>query len=52
MNSSQNPITSADVVHELLLALDQQLGAAGTSFDLVVIGGSALLAKGLVGRAT
>jgi hypothetical protein len=49
---SNEPITSADVAHELLQALEQQLGAAGMSFDLVVIGGSALLARGLVGRAT
>jgi hypothetical protein len=50
--SSEGPITSADVAHELLQALEQQLVAAGASFDLVVIGGSALLAVGLAGRAT
>lgn len=52
MAQSNEPITSADVAHVLLQALDQQLDVAGSSFDLVVIGGSALLARGLVGRAT
>ena len=45
-------IQSADAAHELLEALGQQLTRAGSSFDLVVIGGSALLARGLVERAT
>jgi Nucleotidyltransferase of unknown function (DUF6036) len=52
MPASREPIGSVDAANELLQALDQQLGAAGTSFDLVVIGGSALLARGLVDRAT
>jgi hypothetical protein len=52
MAGSSEPITSADVAHELLGALEQRLATVGTSFDLVVIGGSALLAKGLVSRAT
>jgi Nucleotidyltransferase of unknown function (DUF6036) len=45
-------IPSSDVAHELLAALEQQLGAAGESYDLVVVGGSALLALDLVSRAT
>jgi hypothetical protein len=52
MLGAEEPITSAGVVHELLRALSRQLSATGTSFDLVVIGGSALLAMGLVNRAT
>ncbi len=46
------PIRSAGVADELLSALSEQLQAASLSFDLVVIGGSALLARGLVERAT
>jgi hypothetical protein len=37
---------------ELLSALGDQLAADGVSYELVVIGGSALLALGLVDRAT
>lgn len=37
---------------EALHALEEQLGSGGSSFDLVVIGGSALLALGLIERAT
>jgi hypothetical protein len=37
---------------EALHALEEQLGFGGSSFDLIVIGGSALLALGLIDRAT
>jgi hypothetical protein len=49
---SDGKIRSAAEAHELLDALGQQLARVGTSFDLVVIGGSALLARGLVDRTT
>src|ERR1700733_1142284 len=52
MSGRGQEIHSADDAHELLEALAQQLSVAGSSFDLVVIGGSALLARGLVDRAT
>lgn len=42
----------AERADELLVALGEQLAAAAQQFDLVVIGGSALLALGLVERAT
>lgn len=45
-------IQSASAAHELLEALGEQLLETGASFDLVVIGGSALLARGLIDRAT
>jgi hypothetical protein len=45
-------IGSADAAHELLAALEEQLRVRGQSYDLVVVGGSALLALGLVQRAT
>jgi hypothetical protein len=45
-------IQSASAAHELLDALGEQLLATGSTFDLVVIGGSALLARGLIDRAT
>jgi hypothetical protein len=38
--------------HELFSALGEQLAARGTRVELVVIGGSALLALGLTSRAT
>lgn len=38
--------------HELLAALGEQLAAEGTRVELVVIGGSALLAIGLISRPT
>ena len=37
-------IPDAAAAHELLSALEQQLGAADQSYDLVVVGGAALLA--------
>lgn len=52
MADGQEIIQSASVADGLLEALGQQLAAAGSTFDLVVIGGSALLARGLVERAT
>jgi hypothetical protein len=41
-----------DSVDQLLEALGEQLGARGERFELVVVGGSALLALGLVERTT
>jgi hypothetical protein len=52
MDSANSQITSAEVVHELLAALEQQLGAEGQNYDVVVVGGSALLALELVQRTT
>jgi hypothetical protein len=45
-------ITSRERVDRLLSALSEHLAAAGESYELVVIGGSALLALGTVARAT
>jgi len=45
-------ISSADGADELLTALNEQLEALAETFELVVVGGSALLALGLVARAT
>jgi hypothetical protein len=42
----------AEKADELLVALGEQLATASEHFDLVIIGGSALLALGLVQRAT
>ena len=50
--SNEAPIESAEDADELLAALGEQLDAARLSYDLVVVGGSALLALGLVERAT
>ena len=52
MDSARNQITSAEVAHQLLAALEQQLSAEGQTYDLVVVGGSALLALKLVQRTT
>jgi len=46
------PITSADSADRLFFALGEQLGVVGQSYDLVVIGGSALLALDLISRPT
>ncbi|TMD63117.1 MAG: hypothetical protein E6I84_16235, partial [Chloroflexi bacterium] len=43
---------NADRAHELLSALQEQLAASDASYGLVVIGGSALQALGLVDRPT
>jgi hypothetical protein len=45
-------IPNADAADVLLTALAEQLGAVGERYDLVVVGGSALLALGLVQRPT
>lgn len=45
-------IGSAEEADELLRALGEQLAFAGHPYDLVVIGGSALLALGLIARST
>ena len=49
---SSDTIKNAQAAHSLLLALEQQLAIAGLSYDLVVVGGSALLALDLVQRTT
>ena len=43
---------TSDSVDQLLGALGEQLAARGERFELVVVGGSALLALGLVKRTT
>jgi Nucleotidyltransferase of unknown function (DUF6036) len=45
-------ISGADQADRLLEALEQQLQTRGASYHLVVVGGSALLALGLVDRPT
>jgi len=45
-------ITTSEQADELLAALGEQLAAAGRPYELVVIGGAALLALGFVDRAT
>jgi hypothetical protein len=45
-------IGSADAAHQLLGALEEQLASQAESYDLAVVGGSALLALDLVRRAT
>jgi hypothetical protein len=45
-------IDSAATADRLLAALGEQLSLAGHEYDLIVIGGSALLALGLVSRST
>lgn len=45
-------ITSKERADELLGALGEQIQAGGHAYELVVIGGSALLALGLVTRST
>lgn len=50
--STDAPIDSADATDRLLSALGEQLERAEQEYDIVVIGGSALLALGLVKRAT
>jgi hypothetical protein len=45
-------ITNADQVNGLLSALAEQLGAADRYYELVVVGGSALLALGIIDRPT
>ena len=50
--SDSAPIVSADANSRLLSALGDQLTVLGRSYELVVIGGSALLALGLISRPT
>lgn len=45
-------ISSSEVADRLLSALGQQVAALGQRFELVVVGGSALLALGLIERST
>jgi hypothetical protein len=45
-------ITTAEAADQLLAALEQQLQADGLHYDLVVVGGAALLALDLVQRTT
>lgn len=49
---ASDQIPDAEAAHELLSALEQQLRAAGQAYDLVVVGGSALLTLHLVHRST
>jgi hypothetical protein len=51
MNITQ-PLVSRENQRELFEALGEQLAARGVRFDLVVIGGSGLLALGLISRTT
>jgi hypothetical protein len=46
------PSTPPEAADCLLTALGEQLSLAGYEYDLIVIGGSALLALGLVSRST
>jgi hypothetical protein len=46
------PIDSALAAEDLLCALGEQLAARGERYTLAIVGGSALLALGLVSRAT
>jgi hypothetical protein len=50
--SSEAHLDSAAATDRLLSALGEQLSIADHEYDLIVIGGSALLALGLVSRAT
>ncbi len=49
---SNDQIQSSGAADQLLTALEEQLRAAGHEYDLVVVGGSALLALDLVRRTT
>jgi hypothetical protein len=49
---SNNSIDSSQAADQLLLALGEQLAARGESYTLAVVGGSALLALGLISRPT
>lgn len=51
MSANAN-IDSAAAMDRLLLALAEQLSLSGDEYDLIVIGGSALLALGLIARST
>jgi hypothetical protein len=45
-------ITTSDRASELLAALSEQLAARGNHYELVVVGGSGLLALGFTDRPT
>ena len=45
-------ISGADAADELLSALGEQLARLGAAYEIIVVGGSALLALGLVDRPT
>ena len=45
-------ISGADTADELLNALAEQLARIGAQYEMIVVGGSALLALGLVSRPT
>jgi hypothetical protein len=45
-------ISSVEAVDRLLSALAEQLQVAGASYDVLIVGGSALLALGLLARPT
>jgi hypothetical protein len=45
-------IASKDAADRLFVALGEQLAAAGERYELVVIGGSGLLALGIIERST
>ena len=45
-------ITNSEATDRLLSALGEQLGAHSQSFELVIVGGSGLLALGLIERST
>jgi hypothetical protein len=45
-------ISGADAADELLSALGEQLASLGAAYEIIVVGGSALLALGLVDRPT
>ena len=49
---SDTPISDVQGTQELLGALGEQLAARGESYTLAVVGGSALIALGLISRAT
>jgi hypothetical protein len=45
-------IATQDAADQVLAALGEQLAAAGERYELVVIGGSGLLALGIIERST
>lgn len=49
---SDTPISDVESTKQLLRALAEQLAARGESYTLAVVGGSALIALGLISRAT
>lgn len=50
--STRGPIASPEAADRLLAALSDHLSLSGESYELIVIGGSALLALGLISRPT